>query len=125
MTSNAGFLLIAACALVLHVSLSTEILATLGYDPPRRVRWLARTRRYRRSLLFVSVPLLIATQLLVGTAIVQPDRIAGTFGQLVAAGELVLSILWLAALDRWRRAAAMRQRDAHVRSEQQHGPLEK
>jgi hypothetical protein len=91
-------------ALAIHVALSTELVVNQGHYPPDAVAWLFRKRPDRsRFLPFLTVPTLIGIQILVASAIVQPDRIAGPTGQAVAAAELVASICWLALLGRWWR----------------------
>lgn len=103
MTSPGGFALIALCAFMVHVAASAELLLGPGHRAPRAVKWLARSRPRRTPFLrVITISLLVGTQLLVATAIVQPDRVAGTAGVAIAAVELAASVLWLSLLYRWR-----------------------
>lgn len=103
-TSPGGFALIVLCAFMVHVAASAELLLEPGHRAPSAVKWLVRNRPRRTSLLrVITVPLLIGIQLLVATAIVQPNRVAGTAGVAIAVVELAASVLWLSLLYRWRR----------------------
>jgi hypothetical protein len=97
MTSLQGLLLIAAFCLVLHLALTTELLVDRHPGTPRFLRPLARPPELRRSRAgaLVAFAFVIAVQLLMIVAVLQPDQVAGTAGAIIGAVELVLAVLWV------------------------------
>ena len=105
MTSPTSFAVIAVLTLFVHVALSTELLLEPRHQMPALVRWFVhvpppRTMAFR----VMTLPVLVGLQIFVGLAVVQPERVAGATGVLIAGGELAAALLWLFCLGRWRRS---------------------
>jgi hypothetical protein len=99
-TSLPGFLLIAASCLFLHVALTTELLIDREEHAQWVLRLFARRPELRTSRVGAigSAAFVTVIQLVMLAAVVQPDRIAGPPGALIAAVELVLAGVWVAYL---------------------------